>query len=168
MTVATMWHIKLSQVSFVNGIYTLRGGRHVDSVADQIVKSIIDKIKKKGGKTSFTIKPFQVRSFHILFPITFVVQVKQHMWVFVNALIENPAFDAQTKEELITQAKSFGSKCELSEDFYKKAEKIGIIESCLQWVRAKQMVSDMWRVILRKNSSNRSRWTRSQARRRRV
>ena len=63
------------------------------------------------------------------------------MWVFVNALIENPAFDAQTKEELITQAKAFGSKCEMSEDLYKKVEKIGIVEACLQWVRAKQMVS---------------------------
>lgn len=69
------------------------------------------------------------------------VQIRQHMWVFVNSLIENPAFDAQTKEELITQAKAFGSKCEMSEDFYKKVEKIGIVEACLQWVRAKQMVS---------------------------
>jgi DNA topoisomerase II len=36
--------------------------------------------------------------------------VKNHLWVFVNALIENPAFDSQTKETLNTRAYNFGSK----------------------------------------------------------
>lgn len=48
------------QVSFVNGIYTLRGGRHVDHVTDQLIKSMIEKIRKKSAKSSITIKPFQV------------------------------------------------------------------------------------------------------------
>ena len=30
-------------------------------------------------------------------------QVKAHLWLFVNALIENPAFDSQTKETLVTK-----------------------------------------------------------------
>ncbi len=47
-------------------------------------------------------------------------QVKNHMWIFVNALIENPAFDSQTKEFLTLKSSAFGSKCELSEDFVKK------------------------------------------------
>jgi hypothetical protein len=42
------------------------------------------------------------------------------MWIFVNALIENPAFDSQTKETLTLKSSQFGSKCELSEDFVKK------------------------------------------------
>ena len=42
------------------------------------------------------------------------------MWIFVNALIENPAFDSQTKEALTLKSSAFGSKCELSEDFVKK------------------------------------------------
>ena len=41
------------------------------------------------------------------------------MWVFVNALIENPTFDSQTKETMTLQAKSFGSKCDLTEKFVK-------------------------------------------------
>ena len=45
------------------------------------------------------------------------VQVKNHVWVFVNALIENPTFDSQTKENMTLQTKSFGSKCQLSEKF---------------------------------------------------
>lgn len=49
-----------------------------------------------------------------------LVQVKNHMWVFVNCLIENPTFDSQTKETMTLQSKSFGSKCELSDKFTKQ------------------------------------------------
>ena len=42
------------------------------------------------------------------------------MWVFVNALIENPTFDSQTKETMTLQSKSFGSKAELSDKFTKQ------------------------------------------------
>ncbi|AQK73831.1 DNA topoisomerase 2 [Zea mays] len=59
--------------------------------------------------------------------------VKSHLWVFVNALIDNPAFDSQTKETLTTRQGSFGSKCELSSDFLKKVEKSGVIENVLSW-----------------------------------
>ena len=65
-------------------------------------------------------------------------QIKNHMWLFVNTLIENPAFDSQTKETLTTQAKSFGSKCELSEKFMKDAQKCGIVDAILSWVNFKQ------------------------------
>lgn len=37
--------------------------------------------------------------------------------MFINALIENPTFDSQTKENMTLQAKSFGSHCSLSEKF---------------------------------------------------
>lgn len=46
-----------------------------------------------------------------------MLQVKNHIWVFVNALIENPSFDSQTKENMTLQTKSFGSKCLLSDKF---------------------------------------------------
>ena len=35
------------QVSFVNGINTIRGGKHVDYVVDQIKEKIVEDIKKK-------------------------------------------------------------------------------------------------------------------------
>ena len=38
-------------------------------------------------------------------------QIKAHLWIFVNALIENPAFDSQTKETLTLKASQFGSAC---------------------------------------------------------
>ena len=72
------------------------------------------------------------------------------MWIFVNALIENPAFDSQTKECLTLKSSAFGSKCELSEDFVKKGmsrlalwqltavSKSGIIDNVLNWAKFKQ------------------------------
>jgi DNA topoisomerase-2 len=65
-------------------------------------------------------------------------QIKNHMWIFVNALIENPSFDSQTKETLTLQSKSFGSKCDLSEKFIAQTMKCGIVETILAWVRFKQ------------------------------
>ncbi|XP_055377306.1 DNA topoisomerase 2 [Condylostylus longicornis] len=109
------------QVSFVNSIATTKGGRHVDSVVDSIVKQLIEVLKKK-NKGGINIKPFQVRN---------------HLWVFVNCLIVNPTFDSQTKENMTLQAKSFGSKCTLSEKFINGVVKSGIVESVLSWAKFK-------------------------------
>ncbi|CAN2389744.1 DNA topoisomerase II activity [Pristimantis euphronides] len=109
------------QISFVNSIATTKGGRHVDYVVDQIVSKLIEVVKKK-NKAGVSVKPFQV---------------KNHVWVFVNCLIENPTFDSQTKENMTLQAKNFGSKCPLSEKFAKAASNCGIVESILNWVKFK-------------------------------
>ncbi|OMO96852.1 DNA topoisomerase II, eukaryotic-type [Corchorus olitorius] len=55
----------------------------------------------------------------------------------VHALIDNPAFDSQTKETLTLRQSSFGSKCEFSEDFLKKVSKSGVVESLLSWAEFK-------------------------------
>eukprot|EP00439_Symbiodinium_sp_Y106_P048725 s3770_g6.t1 len=74
------------QVSFVNSICTIRGGTHVAHVSDQVVEAILEKVrlqskeKVKGG--------VDVRPHH----------VKNHLWIFIKCLVENPAFDSQTKE----------------------------------------------------------------------
>uniref|UniRef100_A0A7N4PME3 DNA topoisomerase 2 n=1 Tax=Sarcophilus harrisii TaxID=9305 RepID=A0A7N4PME3_SARHA len=120
----TMSEKGFQQISFVNSIATSKGGRHVDYVADQIISRLIDVVKKK-NKGGVAVKAHQV---------------KNHMWIFVNALIENPTFDSQTKENMTLQAKSFGSKCELSEKFIKAAIGCGIVESILNWVKFKAQV----------------------------
>ncbi|XP_033913109.3 DNA topoisomerase 2-alpha [Acipenser ruthenus] len=117
----TMSEKGFQQISFVNSIATTKGGRHVDYVADQIVTKLIEVVKKK-NKAGVTVKPFQV---------------KNHMWVFVNSLIENPTFDSQTKENMTLQHKSFGSNCAMSDKFIKAANSCGIVESVMNWVRFK-------------------------------
>uniref|UniRef100_A0A0B7A7H4 DNA topoisomerase 2 n=1 Tax=Arion vulgaris TaxID=1028688 RepID=A0A0B7A7H4_9EUPU len=109
------------QVSFVNSIATTKGGRHVDYVTDQCVSKLIEVVRKK-NKGGINIKPFQV---------------KNHLWVFVNCLIENPTFDSQTKENMTKQAKSFGSKCQVSEKFIQQVNKCGIVENILSWMKFK-------------------------------
>ncbi|XP_041672335.1 DNA topoisomerase 2-alpha [Cheilinus undulatus] len=117
----TMSEKGFQQVSFVNSIATTKGGRHIDYVADQVIAKIIEVVKKK-NKAGVAVKPFQV---------------KNHMWLFVNCLIENPTFDSQTKENMTLQQKSFGSTCPLGDKFIKQATSCGIVESIMNWVKFK-------------------------------
>ena len=112
---------QFNQVSFVNSINTYKGGTHVAYVADQIVSEIVDAVKKKNKAAP--VKPFQV---------------KNHLFVFVNCLIENPTFDSQTKENMTLRQSAFGSKCEIGEDFMKRVLKSGVIENILSWAKFKQ------------------------------
>jgi DNA topoisomerase-2 len=93
------------QVSFANSISTIKGGNHVLYIADQLSKHIMAAVSKKNKGAP--VKPAQVRN---------------HMWLFVNALIENPTFDSQTKETLTLPSSKFGSKPTIKEDFVKKGE----------------------------------------------
>ncbi|CAJ1376690.1 unnamed protein product [Effrenium voratum] len=113
-----------SQVSFVNSINTIKGGTHVSHVSDQVVEAILKVVKGK-NRGGIDIKPAHVRN---------------HLWVFINCLVENPAFDSQTKETLTTKQAKFGSSCELSDKTIKQVMKSGIVETILDWVKAKQKV----------------------------
>lgn len=95
------------QISFVNSIATTNGGTHVNYITDQLIKKIQGNLKKKN------VKPFQI---------------KNNMFIFVNCLIENPAFTSQTKEQLTTRVKDFGSKCDISDDFVKKVMKTNLAD----------------------------------------
>ncbi|KAJ4785264.1 DNA topoisomerase 2 [Rhynchospora pubera] len=112
---------QFQQVSFVNGIATIKGGTHVDYVTNQIANHVMAAVNKKNKNARLKAH-----------------NVKSHLWVFVNALIDNPAFDSQTKETLTTRQSSFGSKCELSEDFLKKVAKSGVVNNLLSWADFKQ------------------------------
>ncbi|KIY62781.1 type II DNA topoisomerase [Cylindrobasidium torrendii FP15055 ss-10] len=105
-------------VSFANSVSTTKGGHHVNTVADAISKSLLGSITKKNKGA--TVK---------------ATQIKNHMWIFVNALIENPTFDSQTKDTLTLPASKFGSKPSLSEEFLKKVQKSPIIEHILNWAQ---------------------------------
>ena len=60
--------------------------------------------------------------------------------MFINCLIENPAFDSQTKETLTLRKENFGSTCELSEGFLKKVVSSGIIDSVVNLAQAKESI----------------------------
>ncbi|GAA5960302.1 hypothetical protein JCM3765_002536 [Sporobolomyces pararoseus] len=112
---------QFQQVSYCNAIATTKGGSHVTYIADQIVNGLVDLVKKKNKAVA--VKPFQI---------------KNHLHVFVNCLVNNPTFDSQTKENMTLGIKKFGSKCELSEDFLKKVSKSGVVDNVLNWAKFKQ------------------------------
>ncbi|KDP43495.1 hypothetical protein JCGZ_16782 [Jatropha curcas] len=112
---------QFQQVSFVNAIATIKGGTHVDYITNQITNYLVGVVNKKHKNAN--IKPHNV---------------KNYLWVFVNALIDNPAFDSQTKETLTLRQSNFGSKCELPEEFLKKVAKSDIVENLLSWAKFKQ------------------------------
>ena len=114
---------KFQQVSFVNGINTYRGGTHVNYITDQITAAIASKLSKQDKNISSTLSN----------------HVKQHLFVFVNALIENPAFSSQTKETLTTRTSDFGSECNIPPRFINSIMKdTEISNKVLQWVKLKQ------------------------------
>lgn len=110
------------QVSFVNAICTSKGGQHVNYIADQVASKLVAIVKKK-NKGGTEIK---------------ASTIKNHLCIFVNCLINNPAFDSQTKENLTTRSKAFGSTCSLSEKFMKGVSKSGVIDSILAFAKFKQ------------------------------
>lgn len=102
------------QVSFVNGIWTIRGGKHVEYITNQLVKKLIEQAQKK--KKDVSIKPQHIRD---------------NLIVFVKSTIVNPNFDSQTKETLTTPFAKFGSKPELSDKFIDKMYKSGIVDKAI-------------------------------------
>lgn len=103
------------QLSFVNGIWTIRGGKHVDYITNQIVKKLIEMIQKK--KKDVNVKP---------------QTVKDNLIVFIKCSIVNPTFDSQSKETLTTVSSKFGSKADISDKFIEKLYKSGIVEKILE------------------------------------
>ncbi len=118
VVVAVNTEAKFDQVSFVNGISTLKGGKHVDYLTNSIVKKVQTYAATKGIKRKkLDLKP---------------VHIKDNMFVFIRATIENPSFDSQIKEYLTTPSTKFGSKGEVSEKFIEKLIKTSLIERTLK------------------------------------
>ena len=92
-------------ISFVNGIFTRRGGKHVDAVSRAVLGAFCEGPGKK-----LDLKPAQLKD-----AVTF----------FVNATIVNPSFDSQTKETLTTPAAKFGSAFKISDAFVLRLAKEG-------------------------------------------
>lgn len=109
------------QVSFVNSICTSRGGTHIDYLVNQICEGLVEEAQKK-------VKKIKIKNHFI----------KSNIFIIVNCLIENPAFDSQTKETLITKSSNFGSAIELGDKFIKDLIKTGIIDQIIFQAQARE------------------------------
>jgi DNA topoisomerase-2 len=102
---------EFAHVSFVNGIYTPRGGKHVEYITNQIVRKLAELIKKK---KKVDVKPNTI---------------KEQLMLFLRCDIENPSFSSQTKDELGTAVANFGSSCKVSDEFIEKLAKMGVMDA---------------------------------------
>lgn len=98
-------------ISFVNGIYTSQGGKHVEYIMNQITRKLSDFIEKK--------KKVKVNT----------NTIKDQIMLFLRCDIENPSFQSQTKDYMSTSYTNFGSRCEVSEKFIEKLAKLGIMDT---------------------------------------
>tara|TARA_B100000989_G_scaffold298954_1_gene291357 strand:- start:426 stop:3977 length:3552 start_codon:yes stop_codon:yes gene_type:complete len=110
---------EFTQVSFVNGIYTSKGGKHIDYITNQIVRKLTAYIKEK---KHIEVKP---------------ASIKEQLMIFVNCTIENPAFDSQTKDYLNTAISNFGSSCDVSLKFIEKLAKMGVMATACSLTEVK-------------------------------
>ena len=126
------WQVGLSvsstgsfqQVSYVNCVNTFDGGTHNDHILNQIIPTLREKISKK-FKTD--IMPGQI---------------KNHMFLFINATVINPAFSSQTKEKLITDIKNFGTEIKLTDKFINSIYKSEITNSITDWLDQKKVADE--------------------------
>jgi len=107
-------------VSFVNGICTFKGGKHVDYIMGQIVRKLCDFIEKK--------KKIKVNA----------TSIKEQLILFLRCDIENPSFDSQTKDFMNTPSNKFGSTCTVSDAFIEKVAKMGVMDVAMSLTEAKE------------------------------
>ena len=108
------------QISFVNGICTFKGGKHVDYISGQIIRKLCDYIEKK--------KKIKVNA----------NSIKEQLILFLRCDVENPSFDSQTKDFMNTPSAKFGSTCQVSDAFIEKVAKMGVMDTACSLTEAKE------------------------------
>jgi DNA topoisomerase-2 len=111
---------EFQQVTFVNGICTFKGGKHVEYIIGQITRKLCDYIEKK--------KKVKVNA----------SSIKEQLILFLRCDIENPSFDSQTKDYMNTPFAKFGSSCVVSESFIEKVAKMGVMDLACSLTEAKE------------------------------
>jgi DNA topoisomerase-2 len=111
---------EFQQVSFVNGIATSKGGKHVDYIVGQITRKLVDYIEKK--------KKIRVNP----------ASIKEQLILFLRCDVVNPSFDSQTKDYMNTPSNKFGSSCTVSDGFIEKIAKMGVMDLACSLTEAKE------------------------------
>ena len=110
---------EFTHVSFVNGICTFKGGKHVDYITGQITRKLCEYIEKK--------KKVKVNQ----------SAIKEQLMLFIRCDIVNPSFDSQTKDYMNTPFAKFGSSCTVSDGFIERVAKMGVMDTACSLTEAK-------------------------------
>lgn len=117
-------------VSFVNSVDTYQGGTHVGMLQGDIINGVRPFVAKKH---KIDLKPNDIRN---------------HLFLFINATVVNPAFSSQTKENFITEITDFVYKYTISNKVIADVFKSDIIQNALDWYEQKKQAEE--RAELRK------------------
>lgn len=101
-----------THISFVNGIYTNRNGKHIDYFIDLL----FDKLQK------------------IISPDFTKKLLNDYLTIYLKTSIINPIFNSQTKEELNSPISKFGFECHISESFWSNIKNSNLITKLKQVV----------------------------------
>ena len=111
-------------ISFVNSVNTFMGGSHVEFVLNQFVPKIKETIKKKYKSDIST------------------GQIKNKIFLFLNATVSNPKFSSQTKERLTSEYTSFINPIKISDKFASQICKSELLSIITDWLDKKKMADD--------------------------
>ena len=111
---------KFKQISFVNSVFTKDGGKHVDHLLKQIINNMHKAISKK-------YKSVKIRDSFI----------KDKIYLFINAVVENPIFSSQTKDSLSSNVKD--DFCIISNSSMKNIiNKLDLTTEIISLIKAKE------------------------------
>ena len=111
-------------ISFVNSVNTFMGGSHVEFVLNQFVPKIKETIKKKYKSDIST------------------GQIKNKIFLFLNATVNNPKFSSQTKERLTSEYTSFVNPIKISDKFASQICKSELLNIISDWLDKKKIADD--------------------------
>lgn len=101
-----------THISFVNGINTNKGGKHLDYLIDLL----FDKFQK-------LVSPEITKKI-----------ISDYLTICLRSSIINPSFNSQTKEELNTPISKFGFECLIADTFWSDIKKSELIDQLKQVV----------------------------------
>ena len=108
-------HIRV--LKYISTINLIDQGQHVDKIVEQICRRIQQEIEQQ-NRNNPAAQRLNIRN---------STQIKRHLHLWLNARVENPTFDSQTKETLHSQLQEIDLN--LSNDFYKQLlQSTGIVE----------------------------------------
>jgi len=130
-------HKQLSHISFVNGIFTQRGGSHVDAIVEQVAQELLITANKRSKKDSAKVT---------------VAHIKKNLQVFVNCMIPNPEFDSQVKDRLTSAIGEVQKYAQLPKSFLRgPLQSTNIVETVLEQLVQKDLTD-----LVRKGKSSKS------------
>lgn len=113
------------QIGFINSTNVFQGGTHVEYVMNQVVNGIRAYVEKK---TKQDVKPSDIRN---------------HFFLMVNATINKPRYNSQTKEKLETLPKDYGTTLVVDDKTLKAIIKSEIVQQIIEWAEYKQQLEDL-------------------------